>query len=82
MVDVQIRIYCIIPIILVFFMLFKMFVQCFSKSLPSCLKKALVDKFKQFTEYQLAKYNTRKHRCKHNKKRKKGEVICQKALNI
>uniref|UniRef100_A0A673J018 TROVE domain-containing protein n=1 Tax=Sinocyclocheilus rhinocerous TaxID=307959 RepID=A0A673J018_9TELE len=50
-------------------------VSCFSKSLPSCLKKALVDKFKQFTEYQLAKYNTRKHRCKHNKKRKKGEVI-------
>lgn len=54
------------------------FVQCFSKSLPSCLKKALADKFKQFTEYQLAKYNTRKHRCKHNKKRKKGEVIRQK----
>uniref|UniRef100_A0A8C2CVQ4 TROVE domain-containing protein n=1 Tax=Cyprinus carpio TaxID=7962 RepID=A0A8C2CVQ4_CYPCA len=39
-------------------------VSCFSKSLPSCLKKALVDKFKQFTEYQMAKYNTRKHRCK------------------
>uniref|UniRef100_A0A671RMS4 Telomerase-associated protein 1 n=1 Tax=Sinocyclocheilus anshuiensis TaxID=1608454 RepID=A0A671RMS4_9TELE len=50
-------------------------VSCFSKSLPSCLKKALVDKFKQFTEYQMAKYNTRRHRCKHNKKRKKGEVI-------
>ncbi|XP_073705050.1 telomerase protein component 1 isoform X2 [Garra rufa] len=48
---------------------------CFSKSLPSCLKKALADKFKQFTEYQLAKYNTRKHRCKHNKKRNKGEKM-------
>ncbi|XP_056599066.1 telomerase protein component 1 isoform X2 [Triplophysa dalaica] len=46
---------------------------CFSKSLPSCLKKALADKFKQFSEYQLAKYNTRRHRCKHNKNRKKGK---------
>ncbi|KAK7159508.1 hypothetical protein R3I94_005751 [Phoxinus phoxinus] len=53
----------------------RVYSMCFSKSLPSCLKKALVDKFKQFTEYQLAKYNTRKHRCKHNKKRKKGEKI-------
>ncbi|XP_077088615.1 telomerase protein component 1 [Siphateles boraxobius] len=53
----------------------RIYSMCFSKSLPSCLKKALVDKFKQFTEYQLAKYNTRKHRCKHNKKRKKGEKI-------
>uniref|UniRef100_A0A3B3I9U7 TROVE domain-containing protein n=1 Tax=Oryzias latipes TaxID=8090 RepID=A0A3B3I9U7_ORYLA len=38
-------------------------------SLPACLKKAMADKFKQFSEYQLAKYNTRKHRCKHNKKK-------------
>ncbi|XP_051725958.1 telomerase protein component 1 [Ctenopharyngodon idella] len=53
----------------------RIYSMCFSKSLPSCLKKALVDKFKQFTEYQLAKYNTRKHRCKHNKKRKKGQEI-------
>ncbi|XP_059419370.1 telomerase protein component 1 isoform X2 [Carassius carassius] len=53
----------------------RIYSMCFSKSLPSCLKKALVDKFKQFTEYQLAKYNTRKHRCKHNKKRKKGKEI-------
>ncbi|XP_016136061.1 telomerase protein component 1-like [Sinocyclocheilus grahami] len=53
----------------------RIYSTCFSKSLPSCLKKALVDKFKQFTEYQLAKYNTRKHRCKHNKKLKKGEKI-------
>ncbi|KAF4117538.1 hypothetical protein G5714_002091 [Onychostoma macrolepis] len=53
----------------------RIYSMCFSKSLPSCLKKALADKFKQFTEYQLAKYNTRKHRCKHNKKQKKGEKI-------
>ncbi|XP_048050287.1 telomerase protein component 1-like isoform X2 [Megalobrama amblycephala] len=53
----------------------RIYSMCFSKSLPSCLKKALVDKFKQFTEYQLAKYDTRKHRCKHNKQRKKGEKI-------
>nr|XP_055057550.1 telomerase protein component 1-like [Misgurnus anguillicaudatus] len=46
---------------------------CFSKCLPTCLKKALADKFKHFSEYQLAKYNTRKHRCKHNKKIKKGK---------
>ncbi|TRY98943.1 hypothetical protein DNTS_016997 [Danionella cerebrum] len=49
--------------------------MCFSKSLPACLKKALVDKFKDFTEYQLAKYNTRKHRCKHSKKKNKIENI-------
>ncbi|RXN33639.1 telomerase component 1 [Labeo rohita] len=53
----------------------RIYSMCFSKSLPSCLKKALVDKFKQFSEYQLAKYNTRKHRCKHNKKIKKGKKI-------
>uniref|UniRef100_A0A8C1N922 TROVE domain-containing protein n=1 Tax=Cyprinus carpio TaxID=7962 RepID=A0A8C1N922_CYPCA len=40
----------------------RIYSTCFSKSLPSCLKKALVDKFKQFTKYQLAKHNTRKHR--------------------
>ncbi|XP_066518169.1 telomerase protein component 1-like [Hoplias malabaricus] len=48
----------------------RIYSMCFSSSLPSCLKKALVDKFKQFSEYQLAKYNTRKHRCKHSKKKK------------
>ncbi|XP_062386572.1 telomerase protein component 1-like [Sardina pilchardus] len=48
----------------------RIYSTCFSKSLPSCLKKGLTDKFKQFSEYQLAKYNTRKHRCKHNKKPK------------
>lgn len=53
----------------------RLYSMCFSKSLPSCLKKALVDKFKQFSEYQLAKYNTRKHRCKHNKNQKKGKNI-------
>ncbi|KAI5626060.1 telomerase protein component 1, partial [Silurus asotus] len=47
----------------------RVYSQCFSTSLPSCLKKALADKFKQFSEYQLAKYNTRKHRCKHSKKK-------------
>ncbi|XP_062873352.1 telomerase protein component 1-like [Trichomycterus rosablanca] len=54
----------------------RIYSTCFSKSLPSCLKKALTDKFQQFSEYQLAKYNTRKHRCKHNKKKKRkvGEV--------
>lgn len=48
--------------------------QCFSTSLPVCLKKAMVDKFKEFSEYQLAKYNTRKHRCKHNRKEPKSKV--------
>ncbi|KAL7832341.1 hypothetical protein AOLI_G00298890 [Acnodon oligacanthus] len=51
----------------------RIYSACFSSSLPSCLKKALVDKFKQFSEYQLAKYNTRKHRCKHNKKKREVE---------
>uniref|UniRef100_A0A3B1IC00 TROVE domain-containing protein n=1 Tax=Astyanax mexicanus TaxID=7994 RepID=A0A3B1IC00_ASTMX len=31
-------------------------------SLPTCLKKGLVDKFKQFSESQLAKYCTRRRR--------------------
>ncbi|XP_067910344.1 uncharacterized protein [Heterodontus francisci] len=31
---------------------------------PSCLRHALADSFKLFDEYQLAKYNTRKQRCK------------------
>ncbi|XP_059200044.1 telomerase protein component 1 [Centropristis striata] len=46
---------------------------CFSRSLPNCLKKAMTDKFKQFNEYQLAKYNTRKHRCKHNRNNRKAK---------
>ncbi|KAL2082053.1 hypothetical protein ACEWY4_021871 [Coilia grayii] len=52
----------------------RMYSTCFSSSLPSCLKKALADKFKQFSEYQLAKYNTRKHRCKHSKRDKRKSV--------
>ncbi|KAL4657224.1 telomerase protein component 1 isoform X1 [Arapaima gigas] len=51
----------------------RLYSMCFSQSWPSCLKKALVDKFKQFNEYQLAKYNTRKQRCKHNRHKAKAE---------
>ncbi|KAM4557504.1 telomerase protein component 1-like [Fundulus diaphanus] len=51
----------------------RIYSTCFSRCLPTCLKKALVDKFKQFSEYQLAKYNTRKHRCKHSRKKAKGK---------
>ncbi|XP_077471259.1 telomerase protein component 1 isoform X2 [Stigmatopora argus] len=51
----------------------RIYSTCFSHSLPMCLKKAMVDKFKQFSEYQLAKYNTRKHRCKHNRKKCKSK---------
>ncbi|XP_064416478.1 telomerase protein component 1-like [Latimeria chalumnae] len=36
--------------------------------LPSCLRRSMADKFKEFDEYQLAKYNTRKQRGKHGKK--------------
>ncbi|XP_007949412.1 telomerase protein component 1 [Orycteropus afer afer] len=32
--------------------------------LPACLRAAMTDKFAQFNEYQLAKYNPRKHRAK------------------
>ncbi|XP_031721049.1 telomerase protein component 1 [Anarrhichthys ocellatus] len=58
----------------------RIYSTCFSHSLPMCLKKAMADKFKQFDEYQLAKYNTRKHRCKHNRnklkpKRPTGEQL-------
>ncbi|XP_047446201.1 telomerase protein component 1 isoform X2 [Mugil cephalus] len=49
----------------------RIYSTCFSRSLPMCLKKAMADKFKQFSEYQLAKYNTRKHRCKHSRNKKK-----------
>ncbi|XP_068460550.1 telomerase protein component 1 [Clinocottus analis] len=51
----------------------RIYSTCFSHSLPMCLKKAMVDKFKQFNEYQLAKYNTRKHRCKHNRNKGKSK---------
>ncbi|XP_070701511.1 telomerase protein component 1 [Pempheris klunzingeri] len=49
----------------------RIYSTCFSHSLPMCLKKSMADKFKQFNEYQLAKYNTRKHRCKHSRNRSK-----------
>lgn len=32
--------------------------------LPACLRAAMTDKFAQFDEYQLAKYNLRRHRAK------------------
>ncbi|KAG7220866.1 hypothetical protein INR49_031318 [Caranx melampygus] len=51
----------------------RIYSTCFSRSLPMCLKKAMADKFKEFNEYQLAKYNTRKHRCKHNRNRRKNK---------
>ncbi|XP_013364023.1 PREDICTED: telomerase protein component 1 [Chinchilla lanigera] len=37
--------------------------------LPACLRAALTDKFAQFDEYQLAKYNLRKHRAKSRPRR-------------
>ncbi|XP_075068822.1 telomerase protein component 1 [Mixophyes fleayi] len=39
--------------------------------LPSCLRTALTLKFKEFSEYQLAKYNTRRQRGKTQKKKEK-----------
>ncbi|KAF5895483.1 telomerase protein component 1-like, partial [Clarias magur] len=54
---------------------------CFSRSLPSGLKKALADKFKQFSEYQLAKYNTCKHRCKHSKNKGKATELSPEKWN-
>ncbi|XP_066483000.1 telomerase protein component 1 isoform X2 [Tiliqua scincoides] len=43
--------------------------------MPSCLRAAMTDKFKQFDAYQLAKYNTRKSRGKkcHRRKTKKRD---------
>ncbi|OWK09250.1 TEP1 [Cervus elaphus hippelaphus] len=37
--------------------------------LPACLRAAMRDKFSQFDEYQLAKYNPRKHRAKRRSRR-------------
>ncbi|KAK2822733.1 hypothetical protein Q5P01_022798 [Channa striata] len=51
----------------------RIYSTCFSRTLPACLKKAMADKFKQFSEYQLAKYNTRKHRCKHSRNKRRGK---------
>ncbi|CAJ1072834.1 telomerase protein component 1-like [Xyrichtys novacula] len=58
----------------------RIYTTCFSRSLPMCLKKAMVDKFKQFNEYQLAKYNTRKHRCKHSRNRPKNKKASRRQL--
>ncbi|KAM9789460.1 telomerase protein component 1 [Neosynchiropus ocellatus] len=52
----------------------RIYSKCFSPSLPMSLKKGLTDKFKEFKEYQLAKYNTRKHRCKHPGKAAKAKT--------
>ncbi|XP_029970143.1 telomerase protein component 1-like isoform X2 [Salarias fasciatus] len=60
----------------------RIYTACFKRSLPSCLKKAMVDKFKQFSEYQLAKYNTRKHRCKHNRNKLKGKKPSSQQLKL
>ncbi|XP_040825708.1 telomerase protein component 1 [Ochotona curzoniae] len=38
-------------------------------ALPACLRAAMTDKFAQFDEYQLAKYNLRKHRAKSRPRR-------------
>ncbi|KAM9066652.1 telomerase protein component 1 isoform X3 [Sarcophilus harrisii] len=49
--------------------------------LPACLRAAMTDKFAQFDEYQLAKYNLRKHRAKksHQRPRRpKSEKVCQR----
>nr|DBA22762.1 TPA: hypothetical protein GDO54_013771 [Pyxicephalus adspersus] len=46
--------------------------------LPSCLRRALTLKFQEFSEYQLAKYNTRVQRGKRDSKKnkeKKNKVI-------
>ncbi|XP_066579082.1 telomerase protein component 1-like [Amia ocellicauda] len=51
----------------------RLYSTCFGGNLPSCLKKAMADKFKQFSEYQLAKYNTCKQRCKHSRPKPKGD---------
>ncbi|XP_074545467.1 telomerase protein component 1-like [Halichoeres trimaculatus] len=58
----------------------RIYSTCFSRSLPMCLKKAMVDKFKQFNEYQLAKYNTRKHRCKHSRNRPQNKKPTEEQL--
>ncbi|KAM4729089.1 telomerase protein component 1 [Anableps anableps] len=58
----------------------RIYTTCFSQCLPTCLKKAMVDKFKQFSEYQLAKYNTRKHRCKHSRRKPEKKKPAQSEL--
>ncbi|XP_053324499.1 telomerase protein component 1 [Spea bombifrons] len=41
--------------------------------LPSCLRRAMTMKFKEFGEYQLAKYNTRRQRGKHGPKKQSAK---------
>ncbi|XP_078508765.1 telomerase protein component 1 isoform X2 [Lissotriton helveticus] len=53
-----------------------------SVPLPSSLRRAMTDKFKQFTEYQLAKYNTRAHRGKTSKKKTKKQEKCKKHRQV
>ncbi|XP_056384559.1 telomerase protein component 1 [Hyla sarda] len=43
--------------------------------LPSSLRTALTLKFQKFSEYQLAKYNTRKQRGKHASQKKKEKMV-------
>ncbi|KAE8633938.1 hypothetical protein XENTR_v10002156 [Xenopus tropicalis] len=49
--------------------------------LPSCLRRVLTVKFQKFTEYQLAKYNTRRQRGKHSI-RKPKVLNCQSTMKI
>ncbi|XP_036592246.1 telomerase protein component 1 isoform X2 [Trichosurus vulpecula] len=49
--------------------------------MPACLRAAMTDKFAQFDEYQLAKYNLRDHRAKKRRRRPrrpKSEKVCQR----
>eukprot|EP01130_Rhizamoeba_saxonica_P006688 TRINITY_DN2669_c0_g1_i1.p1 TRINITY_DN2669_c0_g1~~TRINITY_DN2669_c0_g1_i1.p1 ORF type:complete len:2177 (+),score=451.33 TRINITY_DN2669_c0_g1_i1:90-6620(+) len=44
------------------------------RCLPTCLRKGMVDKFKQFDEYQLAKYNNERSVYKKRKKRRETGI--------
>ncbi|KAK2822749.1 hypothetical protein Q5P01_022814 [Channa striata] len=52
----------------------RIYSTCFSRSLPTCLKLAMADKFKQFSKCQLAKDYTRIQQCKYRSKGKKPNV--------
>ncbi|CAH2294814.1 telomerase component 1 [Pelobates cultripes] len=43
--------------------------------LPACLRRAMTIKFKEFSEYQLAKYNTRRQRGKSNHKKRDNRTL-------
>ncbi|XP_067330344.1 telomerase protein component 1 isoform X2 [Channa argus] len=49
----------------------RIYSTCFSRSLPTCLKVAMADKFKQFSKNQLAEDYTRVQQCKYRRKGKK-----------